>query len=401
MPSSRHDNRLPLPAILAAAALLLLAAATAFYLLRDRPGADSGDDPPPGGAPSAQPESYEERVAQLRRDLDELAAGRIDARALSITLSYDGKDRTADGRGAGSLFGSGPGIWQRDQRFSLTREQKAELIAALQAFPWLEVSQAGVGDITTPNAAHMGITIRLREWSRNTMLYVNAPGPSLFQAKGDPKVEKVARLGALLHRLMTEAPRVAAPAVTDLSDALAKVASGEVPGELLSISCSYAWKIKAKADGLLPDRNRPGPEDSKEVAPEDRAERWSVVTQGPLTWALRDQNHPVLVLSSEEIRELAGFLKEIGADRLHEGLEKVPHDNPLFVTYRRPGHRPERPWKTRLDFRIVILGRSLGVEIMDVEELPAAKRRPYERLLERFEKLHRRLLREGRPMTYI
>ena len=399
MTSSRHHDRLPLPAILAVAALLLLAAGTTFYLLRDRSGADSGDDPPPGGAPSAQPESFEERVVRFRRDLDELAAGRIDARALSITLSYDGKDRTADGRGAGALFGSGPGFWQRDQRFTLTPAQKAELIAALQAFPWQEVSQAGVGDITSPNAAHMGITIRLREWSRSTMLYVNAPGPSLFQAKGDPKVEKVARLGALLHRLMTEAPRVAAPAVTDLGDALGKVASGELPGELLSISCSYAWKIKAKADGLLPDR--PRPEDHKEVAPEDRAERWSVVTQGPLTWALRDQNHPVLVLSSEEIRELAGFLKEIGADRLHEGLEKIPHDNPLFLTYRRPGHGPERPWKTRLDLRIAILGRSLGVEIQDVEDLSAAKRRPYERLLERFEKFHRRLLREGRPMTYI
>src|SRR5262245_42202276 len=108
MTSSRHHNRFPLPAILAGAVLLLLASGTTLYLLRDRDSVDSEDDPPPGGAPSAQPESFEERVVRFRRDLDELAAGRIDGRALSITLSYDGKDRTADRRGAGSLFGSGP-----------------------------------------------------------------------------------------------------------------------------------------------------------------------------------------------------------------------------------------------------------------------------------------------------
>jgi hypothetical protein len=340
--------------------------------------------------PVKPPEKPEQRIARFQEALKAVIDGKVPRRDLRISLAYDGKKITKDGRHSVVLHASGPGQLA-GQSVTLTKAQQDELLSTLQQFPWQEIPQLSVGDYTRIESASAGIIIRLGEWSKSYYVWVADPQPSLFDAKGKPGVDRVAGLAKKIKLLLEAAPKNKI-AIKNLDQALAKVASGELANELVHVGFRFERKVNApKKD--RPRKINPAAKDAGEIG--IGADVWSLVCDGPVAWTSPPQDPSVLVLPAKEMRELARFLKDIKVADLHKGLEKLPHE---FPHYRRPGRHGAHPWKTRLDFRVRILDFMIAVEIQDPDDLPAERRRPYEQLLERFEKLHRRFKQEGKPM---
>src|SRR5262249_6305984 len=362
-----------------------------FFNSAPQPGRGEAHEPPVQTKdPVTRPEKPVQPLAGFQDALKAVIDGKAPRRDLRISLAYDGKQVTKDGRHSVILHASGPGQIG-GKAVALTKAQQDELLSTLRQFPWQEIPRTGVGDVTRIESATAGIIIRVGEWSKSYTVWVAEAQPSVFDAKGKPDVERVAGLAKKIKVLLEAAPK-SKIAIKNLDQALAEVASGKLADELMHVGFRYDRKINVpKKD---PPKKNPAAKDEAKIGV-PAAEGWSVWCDGPVAWTSPPQTPSVLVLPAKDMRELARFLKDIKAADLHKGREKLPHE---FPRYRRPGRDAAHPWKTRLDFSVRILDFMIGVEIQDPDELPAERRRPYEQMLERFEKLHRRLQQDGKPM---
>ena len=222
--------------------LLVVVGAVVFLNDALQPGRGEGNEPPVQSKdPGTRPEKPVERIAGFQEALKAVIDGQAPRRDLRISLAYDGKKITKDGRHSVILHASGPGQIGGNA-VVLTKAQQDELLSALRQFPWQEIPQTGVGDVTRIESATAGIIIRVGEWSKSYTVWVAEPQPSVFDAKGKPDVERVAGLAKKIKVLLEAAPKNKL-AIKNLDQALAEVAAGKLADELMHVGFRYDRKI--------------------------------------------------------------------------------------------------------------------------------------------------------------
>lgn len=379
--------RLGIPAV---AGALLVGVAGVLVLHGLTGGEAPGDDPPPVQPPV-------ERLARFRTDLADMAAGKRDRRELRITFSHDGKNVTGDGKGSGVVQGNGPGAFYFDHWFTLTKAQQDNLLQMLVDFPWHDVPSPLVGEVGKSESAYLSFRIRLGALSMDRTLSLDQAQPSLFDAKGKAGVTQFSHLGAKIRKLMQAAPRDKHAPLKDIGDALARIAEGTLADEMLNFSIHYRWKRKANKAVAIPEKDNAKPD----PVPVNDTDGWSIANDGPIAWSIRGRDPVrVLVLSSEEMRELASLFKATGDDPALQGLEKVPDSNARRIRYRRPGFE-QNTWKTNLDLHVSIMDQNLSVQIHDIEELPPEQRQRWHRVIQCLEILNRRFAEAGKPLMQL
>jgi RNA polymerase sigma factor (sigma-70 family) len=338
----------------------------------------NGDGLPPAEAPDVD------------RLLQQVIAGKLGRRNFLLEISFGGKVPAE--QGAVRIFGSGTGERNFDKglgpvngagmgkAFTLSRQQVSALLKRLRtfrpgAFP------GRLGKYQDFNTSFLEMSVQVTNVRKHILLYVPA-GRSIYQPALGPEADRLVELARAVRRDALQAAPV--PAMPDsLENGLDNIVRKKLALEHLVIGLHHRQPLPAVKDGGGRGRGKAG----EKIAPP--AKGWMMSIQGPFvrtqrwsTLAREPNEYFVLVLTRQEVRDLAQFLLDNRADDLPAHLER--------------NDRRGQPFAPSTDFQVIILQHKINLTDGDAVRLDPKGRLQFQRVYDRLHRLHRRALREGR-----
>jgi RNA polymerase sigma factor (sigma-70 family) len=385
--------------------------ALAYHLRKPAPveegPAGGGQGPPPRAEGNGQ--GGRKAVPDVDERLQQVLDGKIDRRHLCLEVSYGGV--VPEEKGLARLHGNGCGSWVSDngwgseavrgRPFTLPAEQVTALLKLAQAARLGTIMPRQIGEMPLPKVPPLqprsvldppyalSVSLQINNIQKDVFYYVPG-GRSLYKPPWGPAAQRVAELGLAVREACQKAAAKSAQ-VDGLKDGLEKIVRKELPPEHLRFSLRFE-KCERWGKVQRGQTVRDLPPNAVRVL-----ESWTIAVDGPFARAERfPRNKPdftpletILLLSGDELRELAKTFLAAEVAELPQRL--VPYAPPM------QGPFPAFAFQARVVKPVlyVTLGRELGGQ--KAVQVAPAHRKDFNGVVERLERLNRRVLAEGEP----